>query len=202
MRVADAIFQRLKSETDCVFFVPGGSSMFLVDALGRSGIQHVSAIHEQGAGAMALGYAMTSGSKKIMSNVIDIKTKGGLSVDVGARETYVNNYRLGVCCTISGPGATNAITPCLAAWNDSVPVLFISGQARTETFGGGVGLRTHGLQPADIVRIVKPITKIAYEPQGNHDAIMALEDMIETCLSGRRGPCWLSIPQDVQAMEL
>ncbi len=170
MRVADAIFKRLEQETDCVFFVPGGSSMFLVDALGRSNLRHVSALHEQGAGAMALGYAMASG-------------------------------KLGVCCTISGPGATNAITPCLAAWNDSVPVLFISGQARTETLGGGEGLRTHGLQPADIVRIVKPITKIAYQPGGNHDCMMALDKMIEACLSGRRGPCWLSVPQDIQGME-
>lgn len=170
LRVADAIFARLKKETDVTFYVPGGSSMFLVDALGRSGMKYVSAIHEQGAGAMALGYAMTSG-------------------------------KLGVCLTISGPGATNALTPCLAAWTDSVPVLFISGQTRTEYLGGGEKLRTHGLQPGDIVRVVAPITKKAYEPGGNHDCMMALEDMISLCLSGRKGPAWLSIPQDVQAAE-
>src|SRR5512147_1792056 len=99
MRLADAIFERLKAKTDTVFFVPGGGAMFLVDALGRSGLKHVSAIHEQGAGFMALGYAMATG-------------------------------RLGVCLTTSGPGVTNAMTACLAAWMESVPVLFISGQAR------------------------------------------------------------------------
>lgn len=172
MRVADAIFKRLADVTDCVFFVPGGSSMFLVDALGKSGLRHVSALHEQGAGAMALGYAMASG-------------------------------RLGVCCTISGPGATNAITPCLAAWNDSVPVLFISGQARAETLGGPNGLRSRGLQPCDIIPIVKPITKLAYQPMSSGlDCLMALDNMIEACLNGRRGPCWLSVPQDVQGMEV
>jgi acetolactate synthase-1/2/3 large subunit len=146
--------------------------MFLVDALGRSGLCHVSALHEQGAGAMALGYAMASG-------------------------------QLGVCLTISGPGATNAITPCLAAWSDSIPVLFISGQARTETLGGGDKLRTHGLQPGDIIAMVKPITKLAYQPMtSGHDCLMALDAMIEACLSGRRGPAWLSIPQDIQAMEV
>jgi len=169
MRVADAIFKRLEKETDVVFFIAGGSCMFLVDALGRSNLRRVSAIHEQGAGAMALGYAMASG-------------------------------RLGVCLTISGPGATNAITPCLAAWTDSAPVLFISGQARTETLGGGDGLRTHGLQPGDIISMVKPITKVAYQPMSSgQDCMMALEHMISECLSGRRGPCWLSVPQDIQA---
>lgn len=144
--------------------------MFLVDALGRSGLRHVSAIHEQGAGAMALGYAMASG-------------------------------RLGVCLTISGPGSTNAMTPCLAAWADSVSVLFLSGQARTATLGGN-GLRTHGLQPADIIPMVKPITKLASEPMNKMDCLWTLENMIEQCKQGRRGPCWLSVPLDIQAVEI
>src|SRR5512138_1628970 len=49
---------------------------------------------------------------------------------------------LGVCLTTSGPGATNAVTPCAAAWMDSVPVLFISGQARSDSLIGDTGLRT------------------------------------------------------------
>ena len=38
--------------------------------------------------------------------------------------------QLGLCVVTTGPGGTNAITPCLAAWMDSTPVLFISGQAK------------------------------------------------------------------------
>lgn len=170
MRVADAIFQRLSAVTDTVFFVPGGGAMYLIDALGRSWLKHVSMIHEQGAGIAAIGYAMAG-------------------------------ERLGVCLTTSGPGATNATTACLAAWTDSVPVLFISGQARTEQINNSKA-RSKGLQYVDIIRMVKPITKKAYETQGNHDCLLALEDMITTCMSGRRGPCWLSIPQDVQGMTI
>ena len=59
MRVADAIFERLAKETSAVYYVPGGGSMYLVDALGRSNTKAISAIHEQGAGLMALGHAMT-----------------------------------------------------------------------------------------------------------------------------------------------
>lgn len=169
MRAADEIFQRLKQHTDTVYFVPGGGAMFLIDALGRSGLRHVSMIHEQGAGIAAIGHAMYSG--------------------------------FGVCLTTSGPGATNAITACLSAWTDSVPVLFISGQARREQINVSTA-RAKGLQYADIVRMVKPITKLAYEPQGGMDCIMSLDEMIVKCVTGRRGPCWLSVPQDVQGEEV
>ena len=166
-RVADVIFQRIAQHTDTVYTLPGGGAMFLVDALGRSGLRVVSNIHEQGSGFAALGHAMIGG--------------------------------LGVCLVTSGPGVTNAMTACLAAWTDSIPVLFISGQARTEAMQG-LRTRSKGLQYVDTVRMVKGITKKAYEPQGNHDCIMALDDMLLECMSGRKAPCWLSIPQNVQAM--
>ena len=37
---------------------------------------------------------------------------------------------IGVCVTTTGCGATNAITGLLDAWQDSQPVLFISGQVK------------------------------------------------------------------------
>ena len=171
MRLADAIFDRLKKETSCCYVLPGGGAMFLVDALGKSGIRYVSAIHEQGAGAMAIGHAMASGG-------------------------------LGVCLVTSGPGSTNAITPCLAAWMDSVPVLFISGQARLDTLVGDTGLRTRGVQEVNIISVVKPMTKLSIELRQGDVGLTVLEEMISTCLTGRRGPCWLSIPLDIQRLEL
>ena len=166
MNVAAAIWKRIAQETNTAYFVPGGGAMFLVDALGRSGLAHVSMIHEQGAGIAAIGHAMASGG-------------------------------LGVCLTTSGPGATNALTACLAAWTDSVPVLFVSGQARTEQINASRA-RARGLQYADIVGMARQITKASYEPQNGTDCLLALEDMIAQCLTARRGPCWLSVPQDVQ----
>jgi acetolactate synthase-1/2/3 large subunit len=172
MRVADKIFQRLESETGHVFFVPGGGAMYLVDALGKSKLKAISAIHEQGAGSAALGYAM-----------------------------YTN--KLGVCLITSGPGSTNALTACAAAWMDSVPVLFISGQAKSETLVGGTGLRTRGVQEIDIINIVKPMTKFCYQPiSSGYDCLIALDKMIFECMNGRRGPCWLAVPLDVQGINL
>lgn len=169
MRVADVIFQRLAQEVDTVFLVPGGGAMYLVDALGRSKLNYVAAIHEQGAGFMAIGYAMLKG--------------------------------LGVCLVTSGPGATNAITACLAAWTDSIPVLFISGQARSDTLAP-FGMRTMGVQEGPTTRMVTPITKFCWEPLDAKDAVMTAMNMVEICMSDRMGPCWLSIPQDVQGMEI
>jgi len=171
MRIADAIFERLKQETDCVYFVPGGGAMFLCDALGRSGLKHVAMIHEAGAGFAALGHAM-----------------------------YTN--RLGVCLVTSGPGSTNAITACAAAWMDSVPVLFLSGQSKTETLVGNTGLRTRGVQEVDIIPMVTPITKMAFQVPTGLICMGTLNAMIGDCLRGRRGPAWLSIPLDIQGSEI
>jgi acetolactate synthase-1/2/3 large subunit len=171
MLASEAVWRRLALEVDTVFFVPGGGSMFLLDALGRSGLTHVSAIHEQGAGYMAVGYAQATGG-------------------------------LGVCLTSAGVSAVNALSACLAAWTDSVPVLFISGQSRSATLVGDSGMRVSGLQEAPIVSMAAPITKVAYEIRSGVEALFALEGAIHLCLHGRRGPAWLSFPQDFQAQDV
>src|SRR5512139_4102966 len=134
---SDAIWQIVKQYTDTVYFVPGGGAAFLVDALGRSGLKHISALHEQGAGFMAIGHAMARNG-------------------------------LGVCLVTSGPGATNAITPCAAAWMDILPVLFISGQANLNP---NEDLRVRGVQSVDIVSIVKDIIKMAAQPLSGKAAV-------------------------------
>jgi len=172
LTASEAIFDVLKEYVDTVFFLPGGGAMYLVDALGKSGLKYVTALHEQGAGYMACGYAMQRNG-------------------------------LGVCLVTSGPGATNAITPCAAAWMDSIPVLFISGQVRSENMIGDSGLRSKGGQEVDIIPIVKPITKYAVRPVFvNHmlggDIRNDIYDLADICLEGRRGPCWIDIPLDIQ----
>jgi len=170
MNTSDVIFDILKQYTDVVFFVPGGQAAFLVDALGRSGLKHISALHEQGAGFMACGYAQYTG-------------------------------RLGVCLVTSGPGATNAITPCAAAWMDSLPVLFISGQANLHP---NDNLRVRGVQSVNIVYCVDQITKRVYliDRKVLSPNMVFVKGMIETCLSDRPGPCWIDIPLNMQAEEI
>jgi acetolactate synthase-1/2/3 large subunit len=61
--------------------------------------------------------------------------------------------RVGVCCATSGPGATNLVTALLDAYMDSVPVVAITGQVRTDLMG------TDGFQEADVCAITQAITK-------------------------------------------
>ena len=64
--------------------------------------------------------------------------------------------KVGVAFATSGPGATNLITPICDAMMDSVPVVFITGQVRTELLG------TDGFQEADTIGITMPVVKHSF----------------------------------------
>lgn len=118
-----------------------------------------------------------------------------------AAVSYAMHRGLGVCLTTSGPGATNAVTPCLAAWMDSVPVVFISGQVMRK-WQALPGMRSRGVQEGPTVEIVKPITKMAACATDGMDALDLLDEMIRAAREGRPGPVWLDVPMDVQAEEI
>lgn len=114
---------------------------------------------------------------------------------------YAQQRGFGVCLTTSGPGATNAVTPCLAAWLDSVPVLFISGQVMVKWLALP-GMRSRGTQEGPTLDITRPITKMAVQPHNGMAALVALDTLIDRARQGRPGPVWLDMPQDVQAEEI
>lgn len=116
-----------------------------------------------------------------------------------AAEAYSQFAGLGVCVVTSGPGATNAVTGCAAAWCDSRPVLFISGQCKSSD--RSTGQRCKGVQEIDIISIVKPITKFATGVLA-HNAKFCLAEAIEIAQTPRQGPVWLDIPLDVQGKEV
>jgi acetolactate synthase-1/2/3 large subunit len=149
-----------------------------------------------GGGAMYLVDALGKSNIEAVSGIHE----AGAGFAALGYAMYTN--KLGVCLVTSGPGSTNTITACAAAWMDGVPVLFISGQAKSETLVGKTGLRTRGVQELDIINIVTPLTKKAYQPLPGDDCMDVLEQMIKECLTGRRGPCWLAIPLDVQGSVL
>src|SRR5512136_1784015 len=63
----------------------------------------------------------------------------------------------GVCVATSGPGATNLVTGVATAYMDSSPVVAITGQVTRSMIG------RDGFQEADIVGIMTPITKYAFQ---------------------------------------
>jgi acetolactate synthase-1/2/3 large subunit len=105
-----------------------------------------------------------------------------------------------ISCAIftTGPGSTNAITGLAAAWQDSVPVIFISGQARSNHVSYGKKVRQVGTQEINICDIVRPICKYTKFVKKKEDFVKELKKAKKIALSGRPGPVWLDIPLELQ----
>lgn len=107
-----------------------------------------------------------------------------------------------VVLTTSGPGATNTITGLLDCYQDSTPVIFISGQAKSKqtVYNAGIsGLRQFGVQEANIIPIVESITKMSVEVNNPRKIRYYLEKAVYEAKADRPGPVWLSIPLDIQS---
>jgi acetolactate synthase I/II/III large subunit len=170
-------------------------SDYVIDFLIRQGVKHVFML--PGGGAMhlndSLGEASRSGRINFVCNLHE-------QASAMAAETYAKAIRgLGVCMVTTGPGGTNTVTGVAGAWLDSIPVLFISGQAKRPDLKGGSGIRQGGLQEVDIVSIVSPITKYAVTVMEPRDIRKILEKAVFEAGNGRSGPVWVDIPLDVQA---
>jgi acetolactate synthase I/II/III large subunit len=104
--------------------------------------------------------------------------------------------KVGVAFATSGPGATNLITPICDAMMDSVPVVFITGQVRTELLG------TDGFQEADTIGITMPIVKHSFMIQHPLEIPRAIHEAFHIARSGRPGPVLIDIPQDLSRAEI
>jgi len=86
-----------------------------------------------------------------------------------------------------------------AAYIDSTPCVFISGQAKRSDLKGDSGVRQMGSQEVDIVSMVSCITKYAVTVFEPDKILYHLEKAWHEATSGRMGPAWIDIPLDVQA---
>jgi acetolactate synthase-1/2/3 large subunit len=99
--------------------------------------------------------------------------------------------RVGVCCATSGPGATNVVTGLLDAMMDSVPLVAITGQVRSELMG------TDGFQEADVCAITQPVTKRNLLVTDVNRIGASIAEAFAVARSGRPGPVLVDIPNDV-----
>jgi len=106
-----------------------------------------------------------------------------------------------LCVVTTGPGGTNALTGLAAAWLDSVPVIFISGQARFEHLSVHTGVRQVGTQELNIVAPAATMSKFAETLKAPHDLPRLIGRAVHEVQSGRPGPVWLDIPLDFQWFE-
>ena len=155
-----------------VFMLTGGGAMHLNDSLGHEPRLNVICNHHEQACAMAAeGYTRITG-------------------------------QVGVINVTTGPGGINALNGVFGAWTDSIPMLIISGQVKRETMMTSYhlpGLRQLGDQEADIISMVKGITKYAVTVTEPETIRYHLEKALYLATQGRPGPCWLDIPVDVQS---
>lgn len=102
----------------------------------------------------------------------------------------------------SGPGATNLITPIASCFYDSVPVVFITGQVRTDEIKKSKDQRQNGFQELDICEVVAPITKKTWRITSANQIPNVLEQAWEVATSDRPGPVLIDLPIDIQQQGL
>src|SRR5450631_923871 len=114
-----------------------------------------------------------------------------------AAEGYAKaSGKVGVSLGTSGPGATNLVTPICDAMMDSVPVVFITGQVRTELLG------TDGFQEADTIGITMPVVKHSFMIQHPQEIPRAIHEAFHIACTGRPGPVLVDIPLDLSRADI
>ena len=115
---------------------------------------------------------------------------------------------LSVVNPTTGCGGTNCITSVLNAWQDGVPVLFLSGNVRHDNTthwlkaNKNVIVRHYGAQEHYIVDTVKSITKHTEFITDPANVQYAMRKAVDLARRGRPGPVWVDIPSNIQAAQM
>ncbi len=100
--------------------------------------------------------------------------------------------KVGVIVSTSGPGACNLVTGLATAMMDSVPMVALTGQVRTELIGNDA------FQEADTTGITRPITKYNSIVKNVEDLGRTIREAFYIASTGRPGPVLVDIPVDVE----
>ena len=106
--------------------------------------------------------------------------------------------KMGCAIATSGPGATNLVTGIAAAYYDSVPVLYLTGNVATFRAKGNIGVRQLGFQETEFIEMCKTITKYSVLVNDPAMTVYEIEKAIHIARSDRPGPVLVDIPDDIQ----
>lgn len=171
MRVADYVIEYLANKgLKDIFLVTGRGILFLTDAVAKNNKIKHYSLHHE----QSCSYAAMANS--------------------------IINDNIGCCLVSTGCASTNAITGVLNAWQDKVPVVFVSGNNPLDetTYYNDINIRTFGSQETNIISLVKPITKYATMITNPNDIAYELEKAYYLANEGNKGPVWVDIPLDLQ----
>lgn len=176
MNVSEQIATWLaKKHIDHVFMVTGGGAMFLNQAFGTHKSIKSIFFHHEQAAAMA------------------------------ADGYYRIADKPAVVIPTTGPGGINTLNGIFGAYTDSIPIIVISGQVKTETCMvtyPKLNVRQLGDQEVDIISMVKGITKYSKFIKNPKELETELPKAFDMAVSGRPGPVWLDIPIDIQSAKI
>ena len=99
--------------------------------------------------------------------------------------------KVGVVVATSGPGACNLVTGLATANMDSIPIVAITGQVRTELIGNDA------FQEADTTGITRPVTKYNCIVKDIEDLARTIREAFYIASTGRQGPVLIDLPVDI-----
>jgi len=170
--LADLILSYLATiGTHYIFGVPGGAIEPLFNALARASRQDPVPVH---------------------AVIARHETGAAFMADGYTRETG----RLGVCCSTTGPGATNLITGVSSAFADRIPMLVITAQTALPNFGR-LGLQESSCDGIDTVGMLRNCTRYSSLVSHPNQLEKKLYKALNIAFSKPQGPVHLSIPVDV-----
>lgn len=162
---------------------------YLIDALGDAGVPYIFGVI---GGAVFPLFTATVGRR---TQIIMAKHEAGAAfmADGYARVSG----KLGACISTSGPGATNLITGVVSAYADSIPLIVITGQVATKSFGKGASQEASA-EGVNIVDVFKPLTRYSTLVFKSDRLPDVWEKALRSAMGGRPGPVHLNFPADVQ----
>ena len=174
VKVSDKIAEFLEENAiKYVFGIVGAGDAHIFDAILRRGYTEIICVHHEQAAVMAMG------------------------------AYYRTNGEITATIVTTGAGTTNTITGLVSCWMDSIPGIIICGNEKSIYCDPDRNpLRVWGVQGFDSIDMVKKVAKYAKRVICPEDISYELSKAKYLALEGRKGPTWLEIPMDVQAMNV
>jgi len=166
----------------------------IADWLVEQGVEQVFAV--TGGGAMFLNIALGT-HPKLKCTFMHHEQACAMAAEGYARVTN----KPAVVMVTTGPGAINSMNGVFGAYTDSIPMIVLSGQVKSDTcldFHDLPNLRQLGDQEGPIVKMAQHITKFVTLIKTPRDLEQALPTAYSESVSRRPGPVWLDIPLDIQ----
>lgn len=99
--------------------------------------------------------------------------------------------RTGVCIVMAGPGVTNLISAVTECYYQSIPIVVITVDNPKKSLG------IENFHEVDSFTMLSPVTKKIIHPEKVEDVQTAVTEAISCASTGRPGPVYLNLPENI-----